>query len=109
MYKIYIDTSNRKEKSLTLLSTEHDKDTVIEKLIGDMDIVGSIDSLLKKHNLKPDDISEYVSNPGPGSFTGLKLGATVANIMNWAVHGKDLKDMKYPDYGGEPNIQGPKS
>ena len=50
------------------------------------------------------DISEIEVNTGPGSFTGLRVGVSIANALGWAlgipVNGKDLKkgevvDIKY--------------
>ena len=108
MYKIYIDSSKRKEKLVQLLTDDKGKGTVVDFISGDIDIVSSIETILKKNDLTPSNISSYNSNPGPGSFTGLKSGATIANILNWAITGTELKDLTYPEYGSEPNIQAPK-
>ena len=50
------------------------------------------------------DIDVIKANPGPGSFTGLKIGVTVANILNWALGKKKFSEMMLPEYGSEPNI-----
>ena len=107
MYKIYIDSRERRTKTVTLLQVSKGEETTLDSLAGDIDIVAGISKLLEKHKLKPEDVSEVYSNPGPGSFTGLKLGATIANVFNWAVRDTSLSDLKYPEYGGEPNIQVP--
>ena len=54
--------------------------------------------------LKAKDITEYESNPGPGSFTGLKIGTTIANVFNWALGKKKINELALPEYGREPNI-----
>lgn len=100
-YKILIDTSTRFEKEVRLI--EGNKQ--IGRKFGDIDIVSSIRELLKENNLKPSDISEYIPNLGPGSFTGLKVGVTIANVLNWVFKRKKLEDLDVPEYGAEPNIQ----
>lgn len=101
MLKIYIDTSERYQKKLIL---KDENDNVVDEISGDIDVVFEMDKLLKKHNLTPKDINTYLVNKGPGSFTGLKMGVTVANIFNWALGKAKLKDLVYPEYGKEPNI-----
>ena len=100
-YKILIDTSTRFEKEVRLVEGEKE----LGKKCGDIDIVTSIKELLKDNNLKPSDISEYIPNLGPGSFTGLKVGVTIANILNWATGRKKIDELDLPEYGSEPNIQ----
>lgn len=100
-YKIYLDTSKKDHKSVRLLRGAAEID-VIE---GDIDVVSSMEKLLKNNNLSIDDIDEVVPFKGPGSFTGLKIGVTVANIINWAKGKKKLSELDYPEYGSEPNIQ----
>ncbi|RJR26965.1 hypothetical protein C4561_04285 [candidate division WWE3 bacterium] len=107
MYKILIDSRERKTKIVALLRVSDDREVTMDSLTGDIDIVASIGKLLEKNKLKPENVSEVYSNPGPGSFTGLKLGATIANVFNWAVKDIPISELKYPEYGGEPNIQIP--
>ncbi len=105
MYKIYIDSSDRKIRSVSLIKIGDGTEDAIDDITGDIDIVVCIDSVLKKYNLKPQDISMYESKLGPGSFTGLKIGATIANIFNWALNDIPIEKLQYPLYGSEPNIQ----
>ena len=104
-YKIYIDSTERYEKSVILVKVENNKETEIAKKEGDIDIVAAIDEVLTSNNLTPSDIKEYIPNKGPGSFTGIKIGITVANILNWALGKKELASLDAPNYGKEPNIQ----
>lgn len=101
MLKIYIDTSERFAKKVVLKDADGH---VVDEVLGDIDIVFELDKLLKKHNLTPKDIQIYEVNKGPGSFTGLKMGVTAANIFNWALGRAQIKDLIYPEYGKEPNI-----
>ena len=106
--KIYIDTSKRDEKEIKLVKTTDASEELLGKKEGSVDVVESIKNLLEENNLNLDDISEFVPNLGPGSFTGLKIGVTVANIFNWLLGRKSLKNLDLPEYGGEPNISEPK-
>jgi len=101
MYKIYIDTTKRYEKTICLK-----KDGIeIDLIEGDIDIVSSIQKILEKNGLKLRDIEEIVPNPGPGSFTGIKIGITIANVLNYVLGKKSAEELAKPEYGGKPNIQ----
>lgn len=103
MYKILIDTTDRYHRSVIL--TKDNK--TIDSIEGDIDIVVEIKNILSKNNLKMNEIEEIAPNTGPGSFTGIKTGVTVANIINWAkeysLGGKNPKQY-IPNYGAKPNI-----
>ncbi len=46
----------------------------------------TIDKALTQSNLSLNDIDEFNSNPGPGSFTGVRIGAAVINTLNFALN-----------------------
>lgn len=91
-------------------------------------ILGKIEKILEKNNKKFDDLSGIVGFKGPGSFTGLRIGLTVANTLAyglripviaseeeaWIQAGiKNLEDGKddkvtVPEYGREARITKPK-
>ena len=100
MYKIYIDTTDRYIKAVKLFKDSAE----IATKSGDIDVVSTISELLKENNLTPEQIQTYEVNKGPGSFTGIKMGVTVANIFNWALGKKSFKELDMPEYGREPNI-----
>lgn len=79
-------------------------DELIVEKSGDLDINGSIKKLLDENKLKISDIDEFEANPGPGSFTGLKIGVTIANVLNWVLGKKKVSELTYPKYGSKPNI-----
>jgi len=106
--KIYIDSSQRDMKKVSLLECVGDTEKELDFIEGSTDVVGAIKDLLKRNNLDLKDISEFEPMPGPGSFTGLKVGVTIANMFNWLLGRKDLKNLDLPEYGGEPNISEPK-
>ena len=45
-----------------------------------------IDKLFKKAKLKPKDINKIVVINGPGSFTGIRIGITIAKTYAWALN-----------------------
>lgn len=99
-YLFKIDTTKRYEKSAELTD---EAGNVIDRVKGDIDTVAEMKNLLNKHKLTPKDIKEVVPNVGPGSFTGIKIGISIANVFNW---GRDNKVKVYsPNYGKEPNIE----
>jgi tRNA threonylcarbamoyladenosine biosynthesis protein TsaB len=104
MYKIYIDTTKRYQKSVTLTKDEEQ----ISNVSGDIDIVSSIQEILEETSLNVQDIDEFVPNTGPGSFTGIKIGVTIANVFNWILGKKSPDQLYEPNYGGLPNITHPK-
>lgn len=100
MYKIYLDTSKRYLKKVTLYAD----DKILDEKEGDFDVVTVISELLKKHKLKPADVFiDYFEGPGE-SFTGLKISAAIANTFNFATGKIKSTDVKLPNYGREPNI-----
>ncbi len=48
-------------------------------------LLSHVDKLLKASSLRPRDIDEVYISVGPGSFTGLRVGVTVAKVLAQAV------------------------
>ena len=46
-------------------------------------LMPAIDELLKEHSKSYDEIEKVISVKGPGSFTGLRVGITVANTISY--------------------------
>ncbi len=61
-----------------------------------------IDKLLKKHKLRVEDLTQVEVNLGPGSFTGVRVGVSVANALGFSlkipVNGKKVGDFAEPLY-----------
>lgn len=49
-------------------------------------IIAILDSCLNKSNLKIDDIDEFYVVNGPGSFTGIRVGVTIAKTLAWSLN-----------------------
>jgi tRNA threonylcarbamoyladenosine biosynthesis protein TsaB len=89
--KLYIDTSNSQkitiglnDENFTFPSKKEKSQILLPKII----------SFLNKQYLTLKDIKEIEINQGPGSFTGLRVGLSVANTIGWAlnipVNGKNI-------------------
>ena len=46
--------------------------------------ISLVSEMFDKVNLKPNDIDKIIVVNGPGSFTGIRIGVTLAKIMAWA-------------------------
>lgn len=90
--KLYIDTSDSERVIVGLDDKHFETDSRREKsqrlLPFTIDVLKS-----EKKNLL--DIDEIIVNTGPGSFTGLRVGLSVANAMAWVlgipVNGKNIR------------------
>lgn len=69
---------------------------------GDQNVLELIEKLITEHKLKISDIHSIEVNEGPGSFTGLRVGASIANALSFgiqvSVNGKPLGDIVNPQY-----------
>ncbi len=81
---IRIDTSNNKE---VVVSLKINGKEVVRKQIPDHRkaqlVLPIIEDLLKDHKLQLKDITAIEVNQGPGSFTGLRVGITIANTLGF--------------------------
>ena len=126
--KLLIDTSS-KECHLTIV----DSDNIwSENWLADRNLAQGlfvfIEKSLSKYNFKISDIDGIGVYRGPGSFTGLRIGMTVANTIadslkiaivgtmgdDWSKHAlerlnsMDNDKIVTPFYGEEPKITQPK-
>jgi tRNA threonylcarbamoyladenosine biosynthesis protein TsaB len=63
------------------------------------DLLATMNSLLDRHSLKLEDLSGLVLFHGPGSFTGLRIGASVTNALS------DALQIKAVGVGGDDWLQ----
>ncbi len=107
MLKILIDATARTDKLIKLIEKSVNQENTLEEVAGDVDLVITIQLLLKNNNLQLNDIHSFEYKDGQGSFTGLKMAAAVANVLQWSVNNVPSEKLKMPTYGSEPNIQSP--
>ena len=108
--KLYLDTSTP-ETILKLDDTEYRytfANDLAEKLLG------FIRDKLQENQKDWQDITEITFMSGPGSFTGLRIGATIVNTLSHELqiplfdhHGKKHQII-LPEYGRPANISSPK-
>ena len=79
-----IDTSNSKKTKLALF-WPHIKSQKLEfkSTKASQNLLIEISKLLKYNNIKLTDLKLIAINAGPGSFTGLRVGATIANTLGY--------------------------
>ena len=68
-------------------------------------LLGFIQDKLQENGKTWQDITEIEFNSGPGSFTGLRIGATIVNTL---IHELNLNQpLITPNYGKSANITKP--
>lgn len=92
---LQIDTSIREKIYLTLFNKKSEKcfsakggpafgwefDTEDQT----NDLLSTINGILKNNKLKLENLKGILVNQGPGSFTGTRVGVTVANTLAWSL------------------------
>lgn len=103
MKTLRIDTSNN---LVTRVELEiKDKKYKLEekrKKPRDQNVLDLIDKLIKSQGSTLKDIDEIEVKTGPGSFTGLRVGVSIANALSFAlgipVNEKKLGEITEPTY-----------
>ena len=81
--KLYINTTNS-EKIIVGLGTERvETDSKEGK---SQQLLEVIATEIAKRGKSQNDITEIEVNLGPGSFTGLRVGMSVANALGWTLN-----------------------
>ncbi|KUK83655.1 MAG: YdiC [Microgenomates bacterium 39_6] len=98
--RLFIDTSDNKKIILAL----DKKRKTIEVEKKNKSLLKNINLFLKEEGVGLDSLGQIEINPGPGSFTGLRVGFSVANLLGWyfgiPVNGLMIsqKQVVLPDY-----------
>lgn len=100
---LYIDTSNRDQTIVGLRIGEKELKKINHNTQRKSQVVlGLVDSVLKEAKLRLKDIDEIKVKKGPGSFTGLRVGISIANALSFAlgvgVNEKKLGEIELPAY-----------
>ncbi len=98
-----IDTTNNKETVISLVVNENE---IIKKR--ELDIhkpqqsLPLINEILIENKLTLKDLDEIKVNTGPGSFTGIRVGVSIANALSFflkiPVNGKKVGDFAEGSY-----------
>lgn len=81
--KLYIDSTDNKKTTLRLGETEFVNEVASPR---DQNILLFLQQSMAKLGLTPKDITSIEVNPGPGSFTGSRLGVTIANALGYSLN-----------------------
>lgn len=93
---LFVDTSDNKKTLVELRKNgKVFRVSKIHPIPRSQTLLSLIDRLMQKQNLSFRELDEINVNLGPGSFTGLRVGVSVANTLGWAlgvpVNGKDVR------------------
>ena len=84
--KLSIDTTVTVNIHVKLLDGAKVISTLTEsQKFGSQVLLPMIDKILKKNHLTTANVTSIDVNPGPGSFTGTRVGVSVANAMGLAL------------------------
>lgn len=88
---IYIDTTQQNivKVILNIKGNEYVKASAA-KNHRDQFVLPIINEMLIEHKAKITDIKSVSINPGPGSFTGIRVGMSIANAISYALGLKDI-------------------
>ena len=83
-----IDTTNTEEITVSLKTqkTAREDTLVSRQQRGSQVLLPMIVKILKKNKANFKDITQIKVNPGPGSFTGTRVGVAVANALGFALN-----------------------
>lgn len=82
MISLFIDTS-LSDVSIALVKDENLLSIIHNNIPGEHSIYVSkyIEDILKENSLSPKDVNEIIVVNGPGSFTGIRIGVTIAKMF----------------------------
>lgn len=107
---LYLDTST---PTCVLRLDDHEYQAELGRDMAEK-ILAFIKEKLEENGKDWQDITKIVYMSGPGSFTGLRIGATVVNTLADQLgipledHHGNQRPVIIPDYGGEANISAPR-
>ncbi len=91
--KLYIDTTNRDK---VIIALDDKKFELISHDSKSQKLLEFIDETLESEGLKINEITEIDVNTGPGSYTGIRIGVSVAQTIGWSqsipVNGKNMNN-----------------
>lgn len=86
MYILTINTSSQQEVHVGIKTDEYaDTLSSIQTKYSSQETLLLIEKLLKKHALSTFDLTAIEVHTGPGSFTGVRVGVSIANALSYAL------------------------
>ncbi len=100
---LYLDSTDNKKTLIRIDGQEFISEVSSPR---DQNILKFIKATLEKLGLSPQNLTSIEVNPGPGSFTGTRIGVTIANALGFSLNIK-VNGQKPPIevvYGQDPSI-----
>lgn len=100
---LYINTSDSQITVITIMRGNKRQEYVASTQTStkSQHVLPLIEAALMEQALTLKDITAIEVNQGPGSFTGTRVGVSVANTLAWALHvpvnGKKIELPKYAE------------
>jgi len=83
---LIINTIDRNSIELGIYQKDELRCYNFETELQSEDLLLAIEGILRKEKLKLQDIKKILVNQGPGSYTGVRVGVTVANTLGWSLN-----------------------
>lgn len=80
--KLLIDTTSNEKIKIGLDDEVFEADARVERA---QRLLPFLVEVLKRKDKKLEDITEINVSTGPGSFTGIRVGVSVANTLGWSL------------------------
>jgi len=107
---LYLDTSNNLQTIIKLGDQEFITNYSSPR---DQDVLGALGQALQQSGESLADLTEINVNTGPGSFTGLRVGLSIANTLSFALNlplnHQPPGIIVEPNYATPPSITPPKT
>ncbi len=106
--KLYLDSTNNTKIIIRIDGEEFSKEVSSPR---EQNVFGFLLECMKSKNITPADISEVEVNPGPGTFTGTRIGVSIGNALAFALGIKINGQVPpiEPIYSAPPSITVPKT
>lgn len=87
MITLFIDTS-AKDVSIALLKDNKIINKIVKSIPNEHSkyAISYLEEVLKKSNVKPNEVNSIMVTNGPGSFTGIRIGLTIAKIYAYLLN-----------------------
>lgn len=82
---LFIDTSSSGQVKVSLKIGDKRIEKSLKQEFGSQVLTKLIDAILKENKISKNKLSSIQVNTGPGSFTGLRVGVSVANALGFAL------------------------
>jgi len=105
--KLFIDATDNTRTKIKIDDREYEKEVVSPR---EQNVFGFLLECMRHSGQEPKHITEIEVNPGPGSFTGTRVGVTIANALAFALKIKvnGQNPPIEPIYSSPPSITKPK-